>query len=367
MRRLFIFIRCVVVLAGLGLLSNTLAAAAPAPNVGLLTVGQVIDLSGPNSALGRDYVAGIRTSFDAINAAGGINGKRVQYLVLDDVGDAINTPRLVTELIEHNKIDVLLGGIGDASVLATLNTAAFKHSGLSLNAPLAAVDDRRVVNWRPDRLQEIRYLLGYFEKLGIKRVGIAYQEASIHGDALNALTDELKQRGMTISGIARIDTNANGALMQQETQKLAVSRPGFVVTIADTISSALFLKAFRESDQKTFVAGTSLINLSTLREIAGIKAVEWTVFSQVVPNPSGAKTPLQIEHAAMMKKFRDEAVSSLTLEGFLVGKTLAKTLQPGAPRTVDLGGLMITAIPGTASQSRYLDIALFKKGAGLVF
>ncbi len=358
MRSFLVFIRPILVIA---MLSSALSAAA----AGMLTVGQVIDLSGPNSALGRDYVAGIRTSFDAINAAGGINGKRVQYLVLDDIGEAANTPRLVTTLIERNKIDVLLGGIGDASVLATLDTAAFKRSSLTLYAPLAAVDDRRVVHWRPHRLQEIRYLLGYFDKLGIKRVGIAYQESSMHGNAMTAFTDELKQRGMTVSGVARIDIN--GALMQQQTQKLAASKPGFVVTIADTISSALFLKTFREFEAKTFVAGTSLINLSTLREIAGIKAVEWTVFSQVVPNPAGAKMPLQIEHAAMMKKFRDEAVSSLTLEGFLVGKTLGKTLQAGAPRSVDLGGLTITALPGAASQSDYLDIALFKKGAGLVF
>lgn len=358
MRQLIYTVRYIFVAA---MLSITLPAAAS----GTLTIGQVIDLSGPNSALGRDYVAGIRTSFDAINAAGGLNGKRVQYLVQDDMGDAANTPRLVTELIERNKVDVLLGGIGDASVLATLDTAAFKRSSLPLYAPLASINHPRVVVWRPGNLQEIRYLLGYFEKLGIKRVGIAYQEASLHRNALTALTDELKQRGMTISGVARIDTNH--AQLLQETQKLAASKPGFVVTIADTISSAFFLKAFRESDPKTFVAGTSLINLSTLREIAGIKAVEWTVFSQVVPNPAGARTPLQIEHATMMKKFRDEAVSSLTLEGFLVGKTLSKTLRAGAARTVDLGGLIITAMPVNASQSDYLDIALFKKGTGLVF
>lgn len=336
--------------------------AAPS---GVLTIGQVIDLSGPNGAIGRDYVTGLRTSFDAMNAAGGIGGRRVQYLVADDVGDSTKTPKLVTDFIERNKVDLLIGGIGDESVSAIVETPAFKRSKLNLVAPLADINHRRVTHWRPSVLQEIRFLLSYFEKLGIKQVGIAYQKSHLPGNALTDLLAEIKQRGISVSGTVSLESD--NAVTRREAQKLAAARPGFVIMIADTINSAIFLKAFRASDAKTFIAGTSLIDLSTLREVAGVNAVEWTVFSQVVPNPLGAKTPVQIEHAAMMKKFRDEALSSMTLEGYLVGKTLARTIVSGTPRSVDLGGIVINNEAGVPSQSVYLDIALFKKGVGLVF
>ena len=336
-------------------------AASP----GTITIGHVIDLSGPNGAIGRDYVTGLRTSFDAMNSAGGINGKRVQYLVMDDGGDSAKTPKLVTDLIERNKVDMLVGGIGDDAVWATLEAPAFKRSKLTVLAPLADIIHPRVTHWRPSTLQEVRYLLGYFEKLGIKQVGIAYQQSHLPVNALNELTSEIKRRGISVSGTVRLD--ADNAVTRLEAQKLAAAKPGFVVMIADTINSAVFVKAFRAADAKTFIAGTSLVDLSTLREIAGIGAVEWTVFSQVVPNPLGAKTPVQIEHATMMKKFRDEALSSMTLEGYLVGKTLAKTVFSGALRTVDLGGLVIQSDAAASSQSAYIDIALFKKGVGLIF
>lgn len=346
------------------LFSTLLPALVAAASKGVI-VGQSIDLSGPNGAIGRDYVAGIRTEFDAINAAGGIGGRRVTYLVRDDAGVPEATRRLVSELIEHDQVDYLFGGVGDATTLATLNTPAFRRSGLTLFAPLANTESARVRYWRPSYQQEIRYLLGYFEKLGVKRVGLAVQDSSMARAALDDLSEVLRKRGMTVSG--SVTLGANGPTMTSAAKKLADSQPGFVVMIADTIGSAFFLKAFRDLNAKTFVAGTSLINLATLREIAGIKAVDWTVFSQVVPNPAGSNSALQLEHNAMMKKYRDEPLSSLTLEGFLVAKTLVKSLQPGTKGDFDLGGLTVSNAAAGARLSNYLDIALFKKGAGLVF
>jgi ABC-type branched-subunit amino acid transport system substrate-binding protein len=161
---------------------------------------------------------------------------------------------------------------------------------------------------------------------------------------------------------------------------LAATKPGFVIVLADTIGTALFLKEFRKYEQKTFVAGTSLINLATLRELAGLKAVEWTVFSQVVPNPNASTSLIQAEHVNMMKKFRDESVSALTLEGFTVAKALSKIIQQSKRtsrsalqelvaqnKDIDLGGLYVVSSAKNNHLSSYLDIALFKKGTGLIF
>jgi ABC-type branched-subunit amino acid transport system substrate-binding protein len=82
----------------------------------------------------------------------------------------------------------------------------------------------------------------------------------------------------------------------------------------------------------------------------------------------------------MMKKYRDEAVSSLTLEGFAAAKALAKMIQqskhanhlalqemPTLNANIDLGGISIVCSPSTNRLSTYLDIALFTKGNDLMF
>ena len=256
-----------------------------------IVIGQAIDLSGPNAAIGRDYVAGIKTHFDAVNSNGGINGKRIQYIVRDDRGEPALAVAMSAELIERDQVDYLFGGVGDNVIRAVLEAPAFKRSGQILYAPLAAtqLSGSHVLFWRPGYKQEISHIFAHFGKLGLKSVGIAYQESAANQEAYRSLNSEIQQRGMQLTGVAQIKNNASQPETEMEAKRLALSKPGFVIVIADTLSTGLFLKEFRKHDAQTIIAGTSLINLSTLRELAGAKAVEWTVFSQVVPIDSAVK------------------------------------------------------------------------------
>lgn len=360
------------------LLSVSVAAGA-AGNA--IVVGHAVDLSGPNAGIGRDYVAGIKTCFDMVNAAGGINGKRIRYVARDDRGQPDLSASVASELIEREQADYLMGGVGDEATQAVLDAPAFRRSGHILFAPLAAADhagSARVLFWRPSYRQEILHIFSHFGKIGISDVGVVYQDTPLNQQAYRSLAVAVQEHRMTLKGTAKI--SAQGDRIAEEAGRLAALKPGFVLVIADTISTAQFLKEYRKHDGQTFVAGTSLINLSTLREIAGRQAVEWTVFSQVVPNPGAGTTLLQIEHLNMMRKFRDETVSSMTLEGFAAAKALVKAIQQSkrggraalqdfiAQRgDIDLGGLSVVSSNGSNRLSSYLDIALFRKGSGLMF
>jgi len=205
---------------------------------------------------------------------------------------------------------------------------------------------------------------------------VVVQDSPSAAEAQRVVGEEIRTRSLKVAGTARVGMNGEGAA--GEALRLAKLKPGFVMIVADTIGTALFLKEFRKHDAQVFVAGTSLTNLDTLKELAGPKSLEWTVFSQVVPNPGAGTSPLQIEHLNMMRKYRDEAVSTLTLEGFAAAKAFALLVQQSRARsltlasllarggTMDTGGLAIT--PGShGSLSAYIDIALFRKGSGLMF
>lgn len=360
-------------------LSNLLAAFAMAQDNPII-IGQAIDLSGPNGSIGRDYVAGITTYFDSLNVSGGINGRRIKYLVRDDQGNPAQSAKVVSDLLEKDKAEYLLGGIGAAVTDAVINAPKFIQSGQTLFAPLiGSVKNygNRVLFWRPSPEQEMQYIFSYFDKLGIKSVGIAVQENSLNQDMFQYVTNEVKKRKMQMSGIVHI--TATPADVDRESAVLANANPNIVIVVADTLGTGLFLKEFRKHAPRTFVAGMSLTNLDTLAEVAGPKNLEWTVFSQVVPNPQGKKSIIQLDHNNMMKKFRDEDLSALTFEGFVVAKTLVKGihlskagrdgLQTLAAQkgTMDLGGILLTPGEGTYRMSSYVDIALFRKGGGLMF
>lgn len=364
--------------AVLSLLFTPVSAAA---SDNTIVVGQAVDLSGPDASIGRDYVAGIKTYFDMVNSTGGINGKRIQYIARDDRGQPELSARIASELIERDQADYLIGGVGDSATDAVLNTPAFKRGSHILFAPLAAAEyprGARVLFWRPSYKQEIQHLLSHFSKIGIADVGVVYQETPSNEQAYRSLAAAMQEQRITLKATARI--GAEGARIAEESARLAAVRPGFIIVIADTIATAQFLKAYRKHDAQTFIAGTSLTNLSTLREIAGGNALEWTVFAQVVPNPNAGTTLLQIEHLNGMKKYRDEAVSSLTLEGFAAAKVLVRAIRQsrrgGAYAlhdliaqngNFDLDGLSVALVNGSNRLSAYVDVALFRKGGGLMF
>ncbi len=346
-----------------------------------IVIGQAVDLSGPNGAIGRDYVAGLKTYFDTVNTKGGVAGKRIQYIVHDDQGKPELAAKLATDLIAKENVEFLLGGVGTAPTNAILSAPAFQRSKLVLFAPLAhgnLARSSQLMMWRPQFQDEMRYLYSYFSKVGIKDIGLVMQASATSEQILQSMSSEMRAHGMKVVGVARI--GSNGEKSVEEAARLAAAKPGLVLIFADSIAGGLFLKTFRTHASQTFVAGTSLTNLETLREVAGAKAVEWTVFSQVVPNPNRYASSIQMEHISMMRKFRDEDVSSLTLEGFAVAKALVSMIEKAknyrnaiqefrASRNaeIDLGGLLIVNSDKDPHLSNYLDVALFRQGTRLVY
>lgn len=365
------FIRTTLLLA-----LSAFASVAGAANRNVI-VAQSIDLSGPNGSIGRDYVAGITTYFDGINQKGGIKGRKIAYVVRDDRGNAADSAANVSALIKESGADYMLGAIGTAANRAILAAPAFAQSRHQLFAPLAdstATANARALFWRPSMESELLHLLTHFEKLGVKQVGIALQVLPDNMRAFEFLKTEIKKRNMILSGVAHI--SVRGDDLKEQTRRLVGAGPKLVISIGDTIALAQFLRLYRSHDATTFVAGTSLVNLTTLSEIAGRRNTEWTVFSQVVPNPVRAVSQLQSEHIDMMKRFRDEPVSSLTLEGYAVAKTLVSMMRVDSASAaalattkgnLDLGGMVITPAERSANLSRFVGIALFRPDGSLLF
>ena len=98
-----------IIVACLALMSLALLAAVPAPAADEILIGNIQDLSGPNKAFGLATVNGAQMYFDQINAAGGINGKKLKVISYDtksEVNEAISAYRRLCDL---DKVSVIIG------------------------------------------------------------------------------------------------------------------------------------------------------------------------------------------------------------------------------------------------------------------
>jgi branched-chain amino acid transport system substrate-binding protein len=99
------------------LLAGALVAMACRPGreaqttdaTGDIPVGVYGALTGDQAAFGSSTVQGARIAADEINAAGGINGRKIQLLVEDDQGRPEEAATVVTKLITGSNVVALIG------------------------------------------------------------------------------------------------------------------------------------------------------------------------------------------------------------------------------------------------------------------
>ena len=114
-----------------------------------IVVAQTLDLSGLSN-LGKDFSNGIRTYFDAVNARGGVRGRRIPFAQLDDSGRAADAVANVDKLLLENDVDAMIAPTSEETLLAAANAPHLRASALLLAGAGAQSRDR---HWRVTLLQ----------------------------------------------------------------------------------------------------------------------------------------------------------------------------------------------------------------------
>ncbi|MGZ4290126.1 MAG: ABC transporter substrate-binding protein [Gaiellaceae bacterium] len=108
------------------LLAAILAALAPAALAGstpgvtatTITIGGTVPITGP-AALFGSVAHGADAYFKYVNAQGGVNGRKISYVYLDDGYDPAKTVQLTRQLVEQNHVFAVFSTIGTDNTVAT--------------------------------------------------------------------------------------------------------------------------------------------------------------------------------------------------------------------------------------------------------
>ena len=153
-----------------------LAAAALAPAAALaqtqgvtkdeVVIGTIQDLSGPIAAFGKSARHGMQLRADEANEQGGINGRKVKFIVEDSGYDPKKGVLAAQKLAQRDKIFATAGNIGTPIAMATM--PIFFEKNIPHLFPLTAA--RQMF----DPLHKLKYSLGstYFDQVrsGVKHL-----------------------------------------------------------------------------------------------------------------------------------------------------------------------------------------------------
>ena len=103
--------------AGVVSLTSGLAAPAIAQN-DPIRIGYLPALTGPSSSTGVGINRGVQLAVDEINAAGGVNGRKLELIVRDTQSEPTKAVNAVAELTQRQKVGVIFGPVNSGEALA---------------------------------------------------------------------------------------------------------------------------------------------------------------------------------------------------------------------------------------------------------
>ena len=148
-----------------------LFAAAPAlaqqgVTANEIVVGTAQDLSGPIVTLSKPAVNGMRMRVDEVNAAGGINGRKLRLVVEDHGYDPKKAVLAAQKMVQQDKIFAALGSIGTPTAMAAMPIYLDPRSRTCSRSPARARCSSRCTTLK------YSFAAPYYDQIraGIKRV-----------------------------------------------------------------------------------------------------------------------------------------------------------------------------------------------------
>jgi branched-chain amino acid transport system substrate-binding protein len=167
-----------------------------------IVLGTHNDLSGPAVAPGTATVNGMQMRIDEINAAGGVNGRKLRLVVEDTQYQVPRAVQAGNKLINHDNVFAIVAGLG-----TPMNNAVFPMQEKAGVPNLFPTTQARNM-WSPlnrlkfafnaDNQQQVAAGVMWMIGKGKKNFCIEYQDTDYGKDILAGLQDALKENNLPL-------------------------------------------------------------------------------------------------------------------------------------------------------------------------
>ena len=339
-----------------------------------IVLGQSAALSGPASELGEQFKRGALLHFDRVNARGGIGGRPIELVSLDDGYEPDRCAANTRKLLERG-VFALFGYIGTPTSLAALPLATAAKTPFiapftgaeALRAPF----NRYAFHVRASYFDETAAIVKQITSVGIQRVGVFHQNDSYGKAGLEGVVRALKP--LKLEPAAKGTVERNTVVVDEAVQVILAANPGAIVMISAYKSCAPFIRAARKAGYGGNFYNVSFVGTQALAHELGADA-RGVVVSQVMPYPFAPNTTVAGDYLAAGRAAEGErfAPNSSSIEGYVAARVLTEALRrPGAAASADalvaaleslrdlnLGGFFVDFGPQKHTGSRFVEMTI---------
>ena len=333
-------------------------------------IGQSAPLTGGNASFGKDIRDGAKAYFEAVNANGGVQGRSIELLSIDDKNDRKVAGANTKTLLDNKNLVALFGYASATLSLDAMPQAEAKE--VAFFAPFSGANPVRVKNpvlftVRASYGEEMEKILNFWTSLGFKNVSVLHYDDEVGKQNLAVVVEYLKKINLVPKAYS---LKRNAVITAADVDGLLAQQPE--VLLNTTLSGAL------AAIQKDLVARGRMLPMSSISFIGADQFVKaageagaGVSITQVVPSPT-AQIPVVRECAKALEASGVKVAMNTThLEACLGAKILTEGIRraksPVNAKNVlealnnlgsyDLGGFKVNFSSGNHHGSQFVELA----------
>lgn len=340
-----------------------------------LTIGCSGALTGPLAGLGQDVKLGAEAALAHINSRGGVNGRTLQFNMLDDGYVPQRTTDNVKQMLSQGSAFALLSCIGtpnNTSILPLIEEAGVPYVAPITGASSLRKSARNVFHVRASYTDEVRRLVQRLAGMGLKSIGVVYLDNGYGREMLEDATRSLAEQSLKPSVQAALATD--GANLAQVLAQVAEARPAAVLLATAGSVSVELVRGLKKNVPGVLMAGVSVTLTLTSDGLKKLgDAGSGIAITMVVPDPNRAKSQVVRDYQSAMRANGKQDFTQGSLEAYVNMRVLAEGLERAGSdptraklrsalagiRNWDLGGFVVD-YSGQAPYvgSRYVDLGV---------
>jgi ABC-type branched-subunit amino acid transport system substrate-binding protein len=321
-----------------------------------IRIGMSAAFKGTAAGLGTEFYRGAQACYSDLNARGGLYGRFVNVVALDDGYEPLPCIRNTIQLVEKEGVFFLSNYVGTPTLTRALPVIKrYADQQMLLVGNFTGAQPQReapyaehVFNIRASYRQEMMALVERFWQQGARKFGVFYQIDAYGRSGTDGVARGLAQHGARIAAEA---TYQRGARFEQDMSVAvnALRAAGVEVVLCTGAyqGCGAFVRSARDLGWNVPISNVSFVGSDAMLRLlvahgktTGRDYTRALVNSQVVPGYDDPKLPAVAEYRALMDRYnpsvpellRDpsyvpQRYSYISLEGFVNAKVIVEALR----------------------------------------
>jgi branched-chain amino acid transport system substrate-binding protein len=335
-----------------------------------IVIGRSLALSGPLKSYGEAKRDGADAYIAKVNQAGGVGGKQITLVTLDDEYLPPKTVANLKQLADKQSPTAFLGLFGVPTVAAALPVLLeLKIPTVGLTSGTAALRTPHNPYSFPVRASyadEARKLVSHVKTIGITQISVIYTTNPFGESVKDSLLEALKKEGLSAVAVKLDPTGSNA---KEAAAQVTAAAPQAVFLTMLSQAAVPMLRELKSSNSRALRYTFSPVDTTVVLASMGKDAAGLGI-SQIVPIPSGVRVPVVVEYTQALNALGRGTPSFYGLESYIEAKVLVEGLRRTkgnftsdallkaleTMRSYDAGGFFVSYGPGDRTGSRFVEV-----------